>query len=295
MPATMGALGTVGQLPEGLLLEPGVATAIAEHLGGASDECRVDDLATAGGAERERQRHAPDTLAGDAPIGTRLDHAADAQGSAFRDEADVLDRLETVAAELAVIERYRPLFGGAEHDRALATPAVRVTVRDGGGMVQEPARLQIFDDRRVGVEDALAHPRPDLLREAPPVVDGREDRQAVFAAREKIIHPVARGGVHRAGAGVPGHVLAQDEAREPLRREGIRGARRGGVLHVASLDRAQNGARLQPLQGQDPRHEVACQEQHLVSDVDELVRELGVQSDRHIGRQRPGCRRPDQD
>src|SRR2546426_8243692 len=80
MPATLRTLGTVGQLPEGLPLEPGVAAAIAEQLGGAPDKSGVDDLAAAGGAERERQRHTPDTLPGDAPVGTRLDHAADAQG-----------------------------------------------------------------------------------------------------------------------------------------------------------------------------------------------------------------------
>src|SRR5205823_8489430 len=131
---------------------------------------RVDERLAIGGAIRDGDGNSPAPLAGDAPVRTVLHHPADAilapGGNPPSRGGDLVDGLERGLADgrLApagkidfAVERDPPLVGGAEDDRLLAAPAMRIAVADLErlpAVVEERAcAAQLVDDLRVGVED----------------------------------------------------------------------------------------------------------------------------------------------
>src|SRR5205085_9090213 len=139
------------------MLEPRVGAFFAEELRHALEELRRGDRLVAALAIENGDRHAPQPLARDAPVGTGLDHAGDAVLGPAGVPLYFADFVERAGAEaprvilsrgdgegpratgLGVlrfaqddtrIHRDEPLLGGAEDHRVLATPAVRVRVRD---------------------------------------------------------------------------------------------------------------------------------------------------------------------
>ena len=112
----------------------------------------VHDLLTAVGASVAGDRHAPVALTADAPVGTLLDHGADAVGRVGRIPLDVLaDLLASLLAQTRLVQRDEPLVGGTEEHRVLAAPAVRIAVRDLFLENQGAALAQELDDVRVGL------------------------------------------------------------------------------------------------------------------------------------------------
>ncbi len=106
-------------------------------------------------AQEHGDRHAPDALPRDAPVGTRGDHVGDALLAPGRVPLHFLDFVERAAAQgfaVVVIFQRRlhgdePLLGGAKDDGIVAAPAMRIGVLDLFGMQQHAARLQQLDDR----------------------------------------------------------------------------------------------------------------------------------------------------
>ena len=91
----------------------------------------VHDLLTAVGASVAGDRHAPVALTADAPVGTLLDHGADAVGRVGRIPLNVLaDLFASLLAQAGLVHRDKPLVGSTEEHRVLAAPAVRIAVRD---------------------------------------------------------------------------------------------------------------------------------------------------------------------
>src|SRR5690349_5765340 len=122
-------------------------------------------------AIKDRDRHAPGALARDAPVGPALKHAADALAPPRRDPLHLVDGFERAEAQLVFFHRDEPLLGGAEDHRALAAPAVRVAVRELVFLEQRVTVVELLEDRRVGLEDALALKVARLSGEPPLVVD----------------------------------------------------------------------------------------------------------------------------
>ena len=112
----------------------------------------VHDLLAAVGAGVAGDRHAPVALAADAPVGTLLDHGADAVGGVGRIPLDVLaDLLASLLAQTGLVHRDKPLIGSTEEHRVLAAPAVRIAMRDLLLEDQGAALAQELDDVRVGL------------------------------------------------------------------------------------------------------------------------------------------------
>ncbi len=112
----------------------------------------VHDLLAAVGAGVAGDRHAPVALTADAPVGTLLDHGADAVGRVGRIPLDVLaDLFASLLAQTGLVHRDKPLVGSTEEHRVLAAPAVRIAVRDLLLENQGAALAQELDDVRVGL------------------------------------------------------------------------------------------------------------------------------------------------
>ncbi len=128
-------------------------------------------------AEEHRDGHAPRSLPADAPVRPVLHHPADARAAPVGHPAppSVVDLRQRLPAQRGVQARRRierpihgdePLRRGAEDDRVVAAPAVRVAVLDRvRRTVEQHAQLdQELDDPRIGVEDL----HPAQLRPAAP-------------------------------------------------------------------------------------------------------------------------------
>src|SRR5437899_11500107 len=94
------------------------------------DDLRRDQAPAATPARKPRNRHAPHTLAGEAPVRPVLDHPVDAVAAPSWNPAHAgVDHLERLLAKIVLLHRNKPLIGGAKNHRILAPPAVRVGVR----------------------------------------------------------------------------------------------------------------------------------------------------------------------
>ena len=117
----------------------------------------------------------------------------------------------------AVVHTDEPLRRGAEDDRRLVSPAVRVAVLDFFSLEQALAGFEFLQHQRVGFPNGLAGQLRDrqggrVGEELAVVADRVVHRQAINAADLVVVGTVRRGGVHEAGTGFERDVLAADEA-----------------------------------------------------------------------------------
>ena len=115
-----------GQKRVGLPVEPGVAAFLLEDPGNVFNRLVGADRLAAVVAVEYRDRQAPSSLAGDAPVGSLADHGAHSLLAPGGVPFYVLTGLDGLILE--GVNGAEPLRGGAEDDRALAAPAVRVAV-----------------------------------------------------------------------------------------------------------------------------------------------------------------------
>jgi len=156
-------------------------------------------------ADPERQRGAPVTLTGQAPIDVVLQPVAEAPA------LDVVGHppdLLVVGQELLAERRRLDVPGspGIVEQRRIAAPAERVGVLVNPLLEHQPALGQLTLDQRVGFLDADAAPGPNRVDEAALWVHGHQGRQVVLLARGQVVGAERGRDVHDAGA-----VLGADE------------------------------------------------------------------------------------
>ena len=249
--------------------------------------------------QEERNRHAPVALARDAPVRAGLHHRFQAGAAPGREELRLIDGALGDPAQgrgvfvLLVFHADEPLRRGAEDDRRLVAPAVRVAVLDFLGFEQSTAAFEFLQHQRVGFPDRLAgqfadRQRRRIAEETAVVADRVIHRQAVFLADVVVVHAVRRRGMHQAGAGFGRDVRAADDG------------------HVAVLERVleQDLVELVAAAGSDCRAfqaialeagfgQFAHQDQRALFGFDQVVGQFRMHADRLVGRQRPRGRRPD--
>ena len=259
--------------------------------------------------QEEGDRYAPVALARDAPVGTGLDHRFQSGAAPGREKLGFVDgtlgdpaqagaafvRLVIHAAVIcrAVIHADEPLRRGAEDDRRLVPPAVRVAVADLLQLEQATQCLQFLQDERVGLPDRLAGQRADRQRrgvaqEATVVTDRVVDRQAVNLADLVVLGTVCRCGVDETRPRFDGDVRAADD-RHVARLEGV--AQRDMFKRLAfgrADDLTFQVVALQAVLGQ-----FVDQDQRALRRLDEVVVEIRMGAHRLVGRQGPGRGRPD--
>ena len=152
MAAALGADAGLAQIALRSVGEPGVGALLVEELDDGVERGVVHDLLAAVGAGVAGDRHTPVALTADAPVGTLLDHGANAVGGVGRIPLDVLaDLFASLLAQAGLVHRDKPLVGSTEEHRVLAAPAVRIAVRDLLLEDQGATLAQELDDVRVGL------------------------------------------------------------------------------------------------------------------------------------------------
>src|SRR5262245_23142755 len=116
------------------MLVPGVRALFREPLDHVAEGFKILKLLAAAIAEENDNRHAPETLAGNAPVGTFFDHLVDPVFAPGGNPLHLVNFIERFLAQgLQTVRRNgvhsnEPLLGSTENYRTVATPAMRVTV-----------------------------------------------------------------------------------------------------------------------------------------------------------------------
>ena len=293
------ALGAAGQILARSLSEPGIGALGVEQLDDRIEGFGRGHGVAALGALEHGNRHAPAALARDAPVGTVGHHGTDAVlGPSGNPLHFRVDGAQGVLAQGVLVHGDEPLVRGAEDDRLVAAPAVRVGVVDLLLGHQRPLLAQPVDDDRVGLVGGKAGELARLAGEHAVVVHGHEHGDVELQRHEVVVLAVAGGRVHGAGAGVQGDVVAVDdrafdvaadgrgvgEAEQLLARQRHRLAV-GAAHKIIVLPAGHLGHGFHQLLGHD---EVVTA--HRDHDV------VGVRRQRHrrVRRQRPGGGRPNE-
>ena len=221
MATALGADACLAQVALGSVGEPGVGALLVKELDDGVERSVVHNLLAAVGAGVARNRHAPVALTADAPVGTLLDHGADAVGGMGRIPLDVLaDLLASLLAQAGLVHRDEPLVGCTEEHRVLAAPAVRIAVRDLLLEDQGAALAQELDDVRVGligIHAAEGAAGAKLLAgvELAVVIDRHADvGDALLEAGKVVVNAVAGRVVDDTGTVIDTDVIGQQ--RHPL-------------------------------------------------------------------------------
>ena len=163
--------------------------------------------------EENGKRNAPCALAGDAPIGARLDGSVDPVAPPGRHPFHFVDLLQCLSAQ--GFQRDEELLDSTEDDRRFRAPAMRVGVFVFLLTEQVAAFREDLDDATVRFENVHADKlcKADLCREKPFVIDGREHAQAVLLAGDIVVRAVARSDVDGSGSGFRGDEIREDDLR----------------------------------------------------------------------------------
>ena len=311
MAAALGADARVTEVACGVVGEPAVGALAAEQCDNGVERRVVHDRFATVLAGESGNRNAPVALTGDAPVGTALHHRPDALHGMGRVECDLRELLERLLAQrAAVVERFvhrdEPLARGAEDDRLLAAPAVRIAVVDVLMEDKRAALAQPLDDLRVGLVDLHTGPgaaRAHLvaLVEAAVVVNGHDHGNVELHADEVVVDAVPGSTMDDASAVVQGDVIGVDELalNALIAEDGLL------VLVVCQLDAghaprlAVGAAHKLDLAVAELRavllHEGACHDLDLVVVDDRDIVGLGMQDDDVVSGQGPGGGGPDID
>ena len=271
-------------------LVPGVGAVGVEHRRRLFDQRRGEHRSAAGGAVHRRDRHAPGALARDAPVGAVGDHPLDPRPAPAGDPARVGDGLQGPGAQVLRLHGDEPLGGGQEDHRLVAAPAVRVLVVIVLAVPQPPPLGQGRLDLRVRVPDLQAGEQLDGVVVAAGGVERGVDLQPVLDAGVVVVGAVARGGVHRAGAGVQRDVVTE-HAERVARVEGM--AEDQSLHHLAVEGRQRRAEGAAGLGGHRGR-QVGGDDDRRAADVVGPVLEVGMERDREVVRDGPRRGRPDQ-
>src|SRR5215469_10854096 len=106
---------------------PYVGGMFAEQCDHAVEHLAAGERLLASLAIKDGNRHAPETLARDAPIGAKRDHVGHALLAPLWNPLHLPDRFEGAPAQIVSFHADEPLFRRAENGGIVAAPAVRVT------------------------------------------------------------------------------------------------------------------------------------------------------------------------
>ena len=269
-------------------VEPGVAAFLFKELGHGVDALFIAHGLVAVVAVEHRDRQTPAALTGDAPVGALADHGGHALFAPGGKPAHVLARGDGLLLER--IDGAEPLRRGAEDDRLLAAPAVRIAVHDVLGCEQRAGFLHVREDDGVGFLRGHAGVLAGVVGVAALIVHGHDHVHAVALAGQVVVRAEAGRGVHAARAGIHGDVIRQHQAR------GLGQERMVGEHVLEEVARmllehliAVEAADVHDLLGQGVGHDI-----HLaVRGLHEVIQLARVERDGEVAGQRPDRRRPD--
>ncbi|OPZ97572.1 MAG: hypothetical protein BWY71_01558 [Planctomycetes bacterium ADurb.Bin412] len=256
----------------------------------------ADDVEPAALALEDRQRQPPEPFLADHPVVHVLQPVQLLILSPLRNPADLLDDLHDLTPPGHVDI---PFIHRSEQKRRPAPPAVRVIVLEFFLFIIDIFLPQVFQHLIGHLRGGLTRQKAVAIYIHAALVDRHEDRQFLFLAQVEVFLAAARGDMHDPGSVAVGDFLPGDNAMGIVRvAEGtldfVQFIERPGIFpadHFRSLDRALDGefALLLHNAGQRLGHVI-----QIAVLAGFGVVQFRIDRRRHIGRQRPGRGRPDQ-
>src|ERR1019366_1472707 len=224
-PSALGAPDSGGKNRFRGVFVPGVSALASEQLDDRAIHRSIVEKFLASFALKHRDGDTPDALARNTPVGAGGDHVRDALFAPSRVPFPFLDFFQRTAAQRAAgdlaFHRDEPLLGGAEDDGIVTPPAVGIGVLDLVNTEQYSVVVyQQLDDGGVRLEDLLALILGQPVAQDAALVHVAMQIKTIFDAGDEVVRAVSRGGVHRAGSGVHGDVVAQ-HAEDAALQEGM--------------------------------------------------------------------------
>ncbi len=146
---------------------------------------------------KDRNRHPPGALAGDAPVTPFLHHRLNSVSARRWGPGDLVDCLEGLLPK--AFDGGEPLFSSTKDGWFFGAPVVGIAVSVSLLFQQGTGRVQGFDDRRIGVfEHIEAGKRPGLSSQGAGFIYWAEHRQTVFLACVEVVDTMPWCGVHEA-------------------------------------------------------------------------------------------------
>ena len=254
-----------------------------------SSSCERDDVHVPVRAEPERQREAPVALARDAPVAHVAQPVLHALAEVRRRPLDGGVGVDHRLADLVAADE--PLVHHAEDQLRPAAPAVRVAVLVGLPAGEPAAVLEVLGHEVGHLVRAVAGELAITVDEQPRLVDGHEHRQLLATADLEVLGAAARGDVDDSGPLVHDDLRVGDHAVGDL---GLRGqVVEPGRVRAPDQLLAAHPADDARLRAEDGGAAILGDDVPLAADVDPDVARIGLDGGRHVRRQRPGRRRPD--
>ncbi len=179
----------------------------------------VVELLAALVAIQDHQRHAPEPLPRNAPVGPLGDHRVNPLGAPLRCPFHFGDFRERARPNRGAvmpstggpraIQIDEPLFGGAEDHRIVAPPAMRVTVRKFLLAEQRSAIAQQLNDDRIRLEYCFPFVLGQPFEIPAMIIDRRVRLDAIFLPGLEVLDAMPRRRVHDAGALIERDVIGQ--------------------------------------------------------------------------------------
>ena len=210
----------------------------------------------------------------------------------------VANLIESCLAQAGLFHGDEPLVGGAEDDRLMATPAMRVAVVDIDVSDERSLLFEPLDDLRIGLIGVKASEQGHVVGETTVVVDRHDGLDAELLSHQVVVHAVAGSGMDRASAGVEGDVVAPDDASDVVLddRAHIRDAAELITVHENGLAVGFDHAIVLPTGNLgNLLHHFMGKQHELTVGFDEAVFDFGTEGYSRIRRKRPGRGGPDQD
>ncbi len=295
---------------------PGIGAFSAEEINHALVNRFIVQRLPALVAEKHGNRHAPDALARDAPVGSRRNHVGDALFTPRRIPDHLFDFVERTLPErrrYAFVRNHRslhadePLLGGPHDDGIMAAPAVRVGVLEAGGAQERGFFLEKFDDRRVGLEDRqvfirLSHSTPaerPCVSLAARIVDILNLGQVISLPRSEVVDAMRRRSMDG-----PGSLIRRNVVRSHAKNAAVqkRMLKRRLLQRAAREERHDISLRCrftvifpahQPRIGDDRRQQSLRDDVSRIRALQSDVLDMRIEGHGLRCRQRPGSRRPD--
>ena len=241
-------------------------------------------------AEQGQDGHAPLALARNAPVRPGFDHIVNAVPAPGRNPLHIpVNALQGPRAQVVFLHADEPLGRGPEDHRIFAAPAMRIRVLNPAFLKQRALFPEFFNNLGVGLRDRKPGEKFHGGQKAARVVQGGINVQAVLEAHLVVFAPVARRGVHTAGARVQGDMQAQGQGRGAVI-EGVAGRQ---TFKLRARGPAQNFGRAPAEQGGAGRKALLGQQVLRACGLHQHIGKLRMQANGHIVRQGPGRGGPD--
>ena len=225
-------LRVITQQLTGIEVKPGIdAVALHPHRDLLHQPLSIWVQITRHFVHKQRNRHAPGTLAGDTPVGPVSQHAVDPRAAPIRDPLHALHRLLGGRQQTIACHADKPLGRCTEDDRGLVPPTVRIAVLERFVAQENAALRQGRDDVIIGLKDMLAckHRRVRVVDAI--TADGVIHLQVVALTHVKVFKAVCRRSVHAASTCLGGHMITQNDRHRRL----IKGRRQRQPFQRATL------------------------------------------------------------